>query len=62
MSKTYLGVYAMLLGALGQWLGVPLAEGDVEATVKVILAVGGGLLAMWGRYNVGGVNALGFRK
>ena len=62
MSQTYLGIYTMLLGVLTEWLGVPLVDGQAEDFVKTVLAIGGALWAMWGRYRIGGLNALGGRS
>jgi len=62
MSTTYLGIYAMVLGALAQLLGVPVVEGDLEIFVKVALAFAGAAIAMVGRYRLGGVTFLGARK
>ena len=62
MSQVYIGIYTALLGALTQWLGVPIVEGNLETTIKVLLTVGGALWAMWNRKRMGGVTALGFRS
>lgn len=62
MSKTYIGIYTMLLGALAQWLGVPIAEGKIEAFVEVLLLLGGAIFAMYGRNTLGGVTVFGARK
>ena len=52
----------MLLSALTQWLGIPVVEGQTETVVKFVLAIIGAAWAMFGRYRVGGVTPLGFRK
>ena len=62
MSQTYLGIYTMLLGALTEWLGVPLVDGQAEDFVKTVLVIGGALWAMWGRRRLGGTNVFGFRQ
>lgn len=61
-SKTYAGLVTMLFGFLFQGLGVPFVEGDLEKWVVGIFEFGGLLWAAWGRWRLGGVSLLGFRK
>lgn len=60
-SLTYAGVLAMIIGpVLVQQTGLSEACGNEVATF--ISTLPGTLMALWGRYRAGGVNALGFKK
>ena len=62
MSLTYIGVYGALLGALFQYLGIPVVKENIEVFVTVALQLVGGFLAFYGRYRLGSVSKLGFRS
>lgn len=61
-SLTYSGVIVMVIGFIFQLAGVPLAEGNAESFVKFGAELIGVIMALYGRYRLGGINALGGRK
>lgn len=62
MSKTYLGIIVSLLAVyLPKW-GLEIGSADLTTTVSVLFQLGGALLAIFGRYRLGGVNLAGLRK
>lgn len=52
----------MILGFLFQAAGVPFVPEQAEGAVKFIVEVIGVIMALIGRYRLGGVNILGVKK
>lgn len=60
MSLTYGGAIAMLLAFLAKSFGIEALSNDqVEKTVEGVLAIGGFLIACYGRWRAGGVKWFG---
>ena len=62
MSQTYIGVYLVLAAAIFKWLDVEVTDPQLQNFVTLLLSLVGGVWAMWGRFRLGDVNALGGRK
>lgn len=65
MSLTILSNYVSAIATLMALFGVPVAEGDLEATIRVIaafVALASKVLVHFGRLRVGDLNPLGGRK
>ena len=60
-SLTYRGVAIMLLSALLQYTGTPFADGQIETFVETVILLVGAAISLYGRYRVGGINAIGGR-
>ena len=59
-SLTYLAVF--VLTALCTYLGLKVEQTQVQTAVEVIVAIGSGLIALYGRYRAGGITPLGVKK
>lgn len=62
MSQTYIGVVVMLLSVFLPKLGMQIDNDALTTTVSVLFTLAGALWAFWGRWRLGGVNALGVRQ
>lgn len=63
ISLTYTGVFVSLIGAIFSLSGVPMVEStDIETTISVIAQFVGAIVALYGRYRVGGISVFGVRK
>ena len=62
MSSTYVGVIVLLLSTLLKHAGVELGDEQITAFVLTGGEVVGALVALYGRYRLGGVTIAGTRK
>ncbi len=58
-SLTYVAV--IVLTALCTYLDIKVSQEEIQTFVVVVVAIGAGLVALYGRYRAGGLTALGFR-
>lgn len=61
MSMTYVGVIVLLLSALLKSAGIDIAGTDLTNFVLLAGQIIGAVVALYGRYRVGGITALGTR-
>lgn len=61
-SMTYSGILVMFLGWLVKQLNLEIAPENLQTTVDTILVVGGGLIALYGRWRAGDLHWSGFKK
>lgn len=61
-SYTYLGIIVSVLGAFLPRIGVELGTEELTTAVSVLMTIGGALWGLYGRYRLGGVSKLGFKK
>ncbi len=62
MSITYVGIIVSVLGFLFQAAGLPFDAGAADGAIKFIVEVIGVIVALWGRFRLGGVKWYGARK
>jgi len=63
ISLTYIGVLVTVIGAIFSFAGVPVVESkDIETAISVIAQFVGAIVALYGRYRVGGLSVFGVRK
>ena len=60
-SQTYLGIIVLFLSEVLPKLGLTIGSDQITTTIYTLAAIGGAIGALWGRYRLGGVNALGFK-
>lgn len=61
-SLTYSSAVVMALGFIFQAAGVPFVAENAESAVNFVIELVGVIGVLWGRYRVGGVTKLGFKK
>lgn len=61
-SLTYRGVVISLIGVVFQLTGTPFVQADIGKFVDVGLQIVGAFVALYGRYRIGGVSALGMKR
>lgn len=61
MSLTYIAIIVEVLNFLLPKIGVVVSTDSLTTTIQVLIAVGAGIAALYGRYRAGGITALGFR-
>lgn len=62
MSITYTGIIVTLLATFLPKLGIDVGTDQLTMTISTLATIGGALLALWGRYRLGGITVLGSRK
>ena len=62
ISLTYQGILIMLVGFILKTAGTPFVDGDIETFVNVGISLFGAVLALWGRFRIGGINWMGIKS
>lgn len=60
-SQTYAGIIVLLLSEVLPKLGLTLGTDQLTTTVYTITSILGAAWAFYGRYRLGGINALGLK-
>lgn len=61
-SLTFVGILVMLLTKLLEVAGVEIGTDELTMTITTLVTIGGGLLALYGRWRKGDVNVFGMKK
>ena len=61
-SLTYSGIFLFVVAKVFEAAGVPFIEGDFETTVLFLGQAVGVVVALYGRFRLGGINFFGRRK
>lgn len=62
MSKTYIANVIQLVAWILAALGIDIGLAELSTTVTTLVAIAAGLYVFIGRWKVGDINILGFRK
>lgn len=61
-SITFVGILVMLLTKVLEAAGVEIGTEELTMTITTLVTLGGGLLALYGRWRKGDVNVFGMKK